>query len=274
MSLSQFEKRKSVRFTMRLRIKYSIHLTGERIKIHHAVQGKDNAVNIDANIEQETPHDIKEGMTIDISTNGVLFETKDKPGLDKVCKLEILLPQEALTALGKISKVDELVFSGEKRYRVGVKFTKIAESDINRICLWYYKSKLNPDFDHPTSERRERRRFKVKGATLKYRKRHLLVWGDWSISHILDVSPGGILFKSKEDFRVNEILLVEMQFAAYNKPIKALGKVIRVRRSQLEFANEVAIILSKVSQEDKKKLDEPRYLDSLVNKAGKTAGWF
>ncbi len=222
-------------------------------------------MQVDVNVGQKMSQDVKEGITIDISTNGVLFKSGHKPNLGKMCKLEILLPQEEdIVAIGKITKVNELNASEDTIYEVGVEFTQITKLNIDKICMWYYKSQLIPDFDHGSVEHRKSKRLKVKQAWLKYRKKRLLRWDDWNISPIFNIAPHGILFQAKEKFKVNEILLVEMHFSAYDKPIKALGKVVRVRRCQLDYMNEVAIVLSKLSKDDKKRLEEPIYLESLT----------
>lgn len=268
------EKRKSVRFAARLHLRYSIYDRKEKIDFYHQSKLQRDMMHIIADTEQKKVQDVKEGVTVDISAKGLFFETKYKLELDKICKLEILLPRgENITAIGKVTKISKIGLDKEKSYRAGVEFILIDQANISRISMLYYKIKLIPEFDSKTIERRKNKRFQVKHARLKYRKRQLLSWGTWETSQIFDVSPDGILFKAKEKLVVKQILLVEIYFPAYDKPIKTLGKVIRVRRNQLEFVNDVVIVLYKIRKDDRKKIDEVPYLESLVDKIDREQAW-
>jgi len=260
-----YEKRNSVRFRIRLRLRYSLYENmRKRTPSFHGVGQAD----------QET----KDGITIDISTSGVVFESKHKPDLDKLCRIEILLPEGGnIRALGKITKADEdeVDSPGKKFNKVHVKFTRITQSNIDKICMWYYKNRFLSDFSRQSLERRKSKRFKVKQARLRYRKRSLLNWSSWNTAYIFEIAPYGVLFKTKEEgLKVNTPLVVEMCFPAYNNLIKGIGKVARVNKNRLEFVNEVALYLYKLKQDDREKMKEHNYLEALVDKSDTSLTWF
>ncbi|MCK4422792.1 MAG: PilZ domain-containing protein [Candidatus Omnitrophica bacterium] len=202
----------------------------------------------------------KKGLTIDISTGGVLFETESKPELGNICKLKVILSEkEIITAIGKTIKIDEINSSGNKIYKVRVKFTQISNTDIDKICIWYSQNKL-------MAERRRSKRFKGKEVHLKYRKKQLLKWGKRQNVQISNISAKGILCNMKEDIKVNEMVLIELYSPAYEKPLISIGKIIRTKKKEKEFINEVAIELFDLKEEDIKKLEELKFLETSLDK--------
>lgn len=275
MSRPRSEQRKTVRFDARLRLRYDLYEQTDKVNVLREVKWTHGGVHFYSDVEQQTSKNVKEGMTLDVSTQGVLFETGYKPELDRTCKLEILLPKEkSIIGIGKVVKVEEnKTVPGV--YKIGVEFTQITEDNINKICMWYYKSNLLKKLRYNDKERRQGKRFKVKKATLRYRKKKgFLQWEEWKISQIFEVSTEGILLKTNDKFEVDNALLVEIYFPNHDEYIKALGKVRRVRKSKLENINEVAINISKLKENDKKKLEDPQYLNALIDKADEALTWF
>jgi len=110
-------------------------------------------------------------------------------------------------------------------------------------------SKLSRMFGKDNAKWEEKRQF------IRLTAHHLLkykvIGGSPATSFIRNISAGGVLFYSKEDFPQDTMIEMEINFPHYPHPIKAVAKIIRTKSLGKIGGDEVGAEFINVDEEAK-----------------------
>jgi c-di-GMP-binding flagellar brake protein YcgR len=212
--------------------------------------------------------EIKEGTVTNMSTKGIQFETAEKlpPGAE--IQVEILLGKSAtVRAAGKVLRSAPRKESGCHEIALG--FTEISNAAKEEINMWYYAEKIIPGSSgvekSPEAQERKSERFRVSKAFAEYRKKKTFGREPWKQAEVKQVSKHGLLLSTRAIPKEGEIWEVMIHMAVYPEPIKAVGKVQRVKWKGLTSI--VAVEFTRIRDGDREKLTESTYVKEILDKS-------
>jgi c-di-GMP-binding flagellar brake protein YcgR len=115
----------------------------------------------------------------------------------------------------------------------------------------------------PAGERRRKKRFGVKGCTIRYRRTGLAgFFEEYSPRYlVLNISEGGAHFIAKDELKEGHALNCQIDAPGLQEPLETQARVIWVRKSTEFSAFRVGVEFTAV-----RKADQPR-LKSLLDNA-------
>ncbi len=239
--------RKSIRFDTKVPIRYTVR-----------------------SLHIKTP-EVKKGTITNMSSTGIRFETEEQLGAGVIITVEILLPKNIVVeATGKAVKVTQLQKEEGRYYEVALAFTEISETAREEINMWYYSQKLSrrPETAHiEEMERRKSERFKVGRAFVEYREKRLFSKEQWKQAEIKQVSKHGISLTVRAFVKENEVWEIMLHLPAYSQPVKAVVRVLRVRREDRGLSSDVGLEFVRIKESDRKRLSESAYIKGLIDKS-------
>lgn len=104
--------------------------------------------------------------------------------------------------------------------------------------------------------RRNRRRFGVKGCTVRYRRAGLGgFFSEYSTRLlVLDISDAGLHFITKDEPRMGQIWALQIEAPGTNEPIQARARAVWVRKSTDHHAFHVGLRFDGVDKDDQPRL--------------------
>jgi c-di-GMP-binding flagellar brake protein YcgR len=221
-------------------------------------------------LHAKTP-EAKKATITNMSSTGIRFETEEQLGAGVIITVEILLPKNIVVeAAGKIVKVKPIQKEEGRYYEAALTFTEISGTAREEINMWYYSQRLSPGIETANIEETERRkseRFKVGRAFVEYRKKQLLPKEQWKQAEIKQVSKHGISLTVRAFAKEGEVWEIMLHLPAYREPIKAVVKVIKVRRESAGLSSDVGLEFMKIKESGRKKLSESAYIKELIDKS-------
>ncbi len=215
-----------------------------------------------------TPTDgkgLKEAIITNMSSTGIRFEAGENLPAGTIIEVKIILRgNKVINAAGKVNNVSTVQGEEGKYYDVGMSFTEIGDTAIEQINTLYYSKKLGskPSGDSLRgADRRRSERFRVNNAFAKYRRKRLLLKGQWHSGTLKQVSKHGFLVTVKGTVEQGEIWEIIAGLVVYNEPIIATAKVVRVKKEYRTL--EVGLEIIKINENDRKKLSKSTYIDRL-----------
>ncbi|MBI5367689.1 MAG: PilZ domain-containing protein [Planctomycetes bacterium] len=105
-------------------------------------------------------------------------------------------------------------------------------------------------------ERRGKKRFGVKGASVQHRSAGLLGWMEnFSPRYlVLNLSESGLHFITKSDLREGAVLALRLQAPPLEEPIGAKARVVWCRKSQEHNAFRVGMAFLRLSEGERQRL--------------------
>lgn len=218
--------------------------------------------------------EVKEGIVTNMSTRGIQFDAAEQLPSGAEVQVEILLGKKAtLRATGKVLR--SIPKKEQGYYEIALDFTEISDLAKEEINMWYYAEKILPGSSGmtPSHEDKERKseRFQVSKAFAEYRKKKTFGREQWKQAEVKQVSKHGLLLSTRAIPKEGEIWEVMIHLSVYPEPIKAVGKVLRVKWEGLNST--VAVEFTKIRDEDRKKLTESAYVKEILDKADDEISW-
>ena len=208
---------------------------------------------------------LKAAVITNMSSTGIRFEAGEDLPVEAIVEIKIpLRGNKEINAAGKVNNVSPVQSKEGKYYDVGMSFTEISDTAIEQINKLYYSTKLGlkPRGDSLRgADRRRSERFRVNNASAKYRRKRLLLKGQWHGGTIKQISKHGFLVTVKGTVEQGEIWEIIAGLVVYNEPIIATAKVVRVKKEYRTL--EVGLEIIKINENDRKKLSKSTYIDRL-----------
>ncbi len=212
--------------------------------------------------------EIKDGTVTNMSTRGIQFDATEQlpPGAE--IQVEIFLGKSAtVRAAGKVLR--SIPKEEQGHYEIALDFTEISNAAKEEINMWYYAEKILPGSSGitPSHEDKERKseRFRTSKAFAEYRKKKTFGREPWKQAEVKQASKHGLLLSTRSIPKEGEIWEVMIHMAVYPEPIKAVGKVKRVKWEGLTSI--VAVEFTKIRERDGEKLTESAYVKEALDKA-------
>jgi len=246
--VAKIHEDKNAGFPAQIPLKFTIFNTMHEAELFQEQINKSRLYNITT-----MDADVKDAITTQITPTKVVFDTFKPIAVNKLCRLEMLFaPGDGISTIANVTKARIIEDSGKRVNRIEAEFAHLKDLDTKRIHKW---QGIHKDLGINAS-RRLHKRIKITKGRIKYRKKAFLKWsewGSWKIAKILNISSGGVLFRPKEKFKLNEVLSVQISVDSNSNTINALGKVVRIKIFPLEKFNEVAVVLSDIDEINKKR---------------------